>query len=82
MFSLLLVFQYPQSCSYNLQVENIVVIGHSCCGGIKGVMPIPVDGPLQGDLKYSIICCQQPMEHKLLHGVMNLKHLKAQIRQQ
>ena len=48
MFSLLLVFQYPQSCSYNLQVENIVVIGHSCCGGIKGVMPIPVDGPLQG----------------------------------
>ncbi|KAG8475457.1 hypothetical protein CXB51_032218 [Gossypium anomalum] len=27
-----------------IQVENIVVIGHSCYGGIKGVMSIPEDG--------------------------------------
>lgn len=29
----------------HLKVENIVVIGHSACGGIKALMSIPDDGP-------------------------------------
>jgi carbonic anhydrase len=31
----------------HLKVENILVIGHSCCGGIKGLMSIPADGSTQ-----------------------------------
>jgi len=29
----------------HLKVENILVMGHSCCGGIKALMSMPDDGP-------------------------------------
>eukprot|EP00252_Welwitschia_mirabilis_P001170 TRINITY_DN11090_c0_g1_i1.p1 TRINITY_DN11090_c0_g1~~TRINITY_DN11090_c0_g1_i1.p1 ORF type:complete len:282 (+),score=27.53 TRINITY_DN11090_c0_g1_i1:222-1067(+) len=31
----------------HLKVEHIMVVGHSCCGGIKALMSMPDDGPMK-----------------------------------
>uniref|UniRef100_A0A5B7AGV7 Carbonic anhydrase n=1 Tax=Davidia involucrata TaxID=16924 RepID=A0A5B7AGV7_DAVIN len=50
----------------HLKVENIVVIGHSCCGGIKGLMSIPDDGTTASDFIENWVKICSPAKAKVL----------------
>ncbi|XP_004297629.1 PREDICTED: carbonic anhydrase, chloroplastic-like isoform 1 [Fragaria vesca subsp. vesca] len=49
----------------HLKVENIVVIGHSCCGGIKGLMSIPDDGTTASDFIENWVQICAPAKNKI-----------------
>ncbi|KAK8529449.1 hypothetical protein V6N12_060230 [Hibiscus sabdariffa] len=49
----------------HLKVENIVVIGHSCCGGIKGLMSIPDDGTTASDFIENWVSICAPAKSKV-----------------
>ncbi|KAM0945988.1 putative carbonic anhydrase [Dioscorea sansibarensis] len=59
----------------NLKVENIVVIGHSRCGGIKGLMSIKDDGSTTTDFIEEWMKIGWPAREKVLASFPDLPFL-------